>query len=90
MSVVKRVGMFDEGYFPAYFEDTDYERRLARAGVPRQLGPQVNHENASTLQTPRTDFGGKNKASHAANSALYQSDTHHGFDPFRWRAQAWT
>jgi GT2 family glycosyltransferase len=90
MSVVKRVGMFDEGYFPAYFEDTDYERRLARAGVPRQLGPQVNHDNASTLHTPSAGFTHRNGKSYRENSELYASDRHHGFDPFRWRAQAWT
>ena len=28
--IVHRVGVFEEGYFPAYFEDTDYERRLHR------------------------------------------------------------
>ena len=90
MGVVRQVGLFDEGYFPAYFEDTDYERRLERAGVARQLGPNVYHENASTLQTPATEFHVRNRASHAANAALYRSDTHHGFDPFRWRAQAWS
>jgi len=50
----------------------------------------VHHDNASTLLTPQSEFTVKNKASHAANSALFKSDTHHGFDPFRWRAQAWT
>jgi hypothetical protein len=28
------IGDFDEGFFPAYFEDTDYRRRAALAGVP--------------------------------------------------------
>jgi len=32
MRVVRDVGLFDEGYYPAYFEDTDYERRMFRAG----------------------------------------------------------
>jgi len=90
MGVVQKFGLFDEGYYPAYFEDTDYERRVGRAGSPPLLGPEVHHDNASTLQTPRSDFGGKNKASHAANEALFKSDRHHGFDPYRWRAQAWT
>ncbi len=89
MRVVQQVGLFDEGYFPAYFEDTDYERRLARAGVARELGPVVHHDNASTLLTPQREFTVRNKGSHAANKALFESDSHHGFDPFRWRAQAW-
>jgi GT2 family glycosyltransferase len=89
MRVVQRVGLFDEGYFPAYFEDTDYERRMGRAGVLRQNGPAVHHDNASTLLTPQREFTVRNKGSHAANKALFQSDSHRGFDPFRWRAQAW-
>lgn len=31
--VVRRVGTFDEAYFPVYYEDTDYRRRCALAGV---------------------------------------------------------
>jgi GT2 family glycosyltransferase len=31
---VQQVGLFDEGLYPAYFEDCDYERRLRAAGVP--------------------------------------------------------
>jgi len=89
MGVVSKVGLFDEGYFPAYFEDTEYERRLERAGLEVLLGPSVGHDNASTLNTPRANFGVRNKLSHAANKALFESGEHGGFDPFRWRAQAW-
>jgi hypothetical protein len=89
MRVVQTVGLFDEGYYPAYFEDTDYERRMGRAGVLRQNGPAVHHDNASTLNTPSEGFAHKNGKSYRENSVLYASDRHHGFDPFRWRAQAW-
>jgi GT2 family glycosyltransferase len=89
MRVVQTVGLFDEGYYPAYFEDTDYERRMGRAGVLRQNGPAVHHDNASTLNTPSEGFAHKNGKSHRENSVLYASNRHHGFDPFRWRAQAW-
>lgn len=33
--VVERVGWFDEQFWPAYYEDHDYEYRLYRAGVSR-------------------------------------------------------
>jgi GT2 family glycosyltransferase len=89
MGVVRDVGLFDEGYYPAYFEDTDYERRLARAGVEPASGPAVLHDNASTLQTPGRNFGAARVASHKRNEALFLEDRMHGFDPFRWRAQAW-
>lgn len=89
MGVVSKLGLFDEGYYPAYFEDTDYERRLDRANVEIVRGPHVGHENASTLNTPGAGFGARNAGSHKENAALYREDKHHGFDPFRWRAQAW-
>lgn len=33
--IVERVGWFDEEYYPAYFEDADYDVRLEIAGVTR-------------------------------------------------------
>jgi GT2 family glycosyltransferase len=90
MRVVQKVGLFDEGYFPAYFEDTEYERRLRRAGVERRMGPAVHHSNASTLNTPGSDFTNRNGHTYQQNRALFEQDRHHGFDPFRWREQAWT
>lgn len=30
---LRRVGFFDEGFFPAYYEDTDYERRVRLEGM---------------------------------------------------------
>lgn len=87
MGVVHRVGLFDEGYFPAYFEDTDYRRRLDRAGVEVVMGPEVGHRNSSTLRGG--DFAAANDRSYAANSALFDEDRQLGFDPYRWRALSW-
>jgi GT2 family glycosyltransferase len=48
---VRRVGLFDEGFFPAYFEDTDYSRRAMRAGVPIVKIPvPMTHDNSSTIK----------------------------------------
>jgi len=85
--IVHRVGVFEEGYFPAYFEDTDYERRLHRAGLEVTIGPHVGHQNSSTLRSG--DFAAANDRSFAANQALFEADRPHGFDPYRWRALAW-
>jgi GT2 family glycosyltransferase len=48
--VVKRVGLFDEGLHPAYWEDLDYQRRCEAAGV-RVIRSEirVEHANSSTL-----------------------------------------
>jgi hypothetical protein len=90
MRVVQTVGLFDEGYYPAYYEDTEYERRMGSHGMTLTDGPAVLHDNASTLNTPNAGFHGCNKSSHAANAALYASQVQHGFDPYRWRTQAWS
>jgi GT2 family glycosyltransferase len=89
MSVVQKVGLFDEGFYPAYYEDTEYERRMRRAGVERRMGPRVEHANASTLNTPNVDFRNRNGHSYEQNKALFEQDRHHGFDPFRWRSNGW-
>jgi GT2 family glycosyltransferase len=48
--VVRRVGLFDERLYPAYFEDTDYARRCELAGVTvRPASAPVQHDNSSTL-----------------------------------------
>jgi len=89
MTVVASVGLFDEGYFPAYFEDLDYARRMERGGITVEHGPPVTHRNSSTLRSSDA-FVRANDRSWAANSALFERDQLHGFDPYRWRDQAWT
>lgn len=32
--VAERIGFYDERFFPAYYEDTDYHVRLVEAGIP--------------------------------------------------------
>lgn len=90
MGVVSKVGLFDEGYYPAYFEDKDYERRCKDREVKIDRGPAVKHDNSSTLNTPDRNFNAVNKQSFHKNRELFDSGTHRGFDPFRWRQQAWT
>jgi hypothetical protein len=89
MRVVQTVGLFDEGYYPAYYEDTEFERRMSSNGFALTHGPPVGHDNASTLNTPGEGFPARNTASLKSNGALFASGKHHGFDPYRWRAQAW-
>lgn len=44
-----RVGCFDERFFPAYYEDRDYERRMRLAGIEwRELPVAVHHEGWAT------------------------------------------
>lgn len=87
--VVSEVGLFDEGFYPAYFEDNDYERRCGRAGLQVSYGPDVLHRNSSTLRTEGAGFMGRNDVSFAANQRLFAEDRPAGFDPYRWRGQSW-
>jgi GT2 family glycosyltransferase len=49
---VRRVGLFDEGFFPAYFEDNDYQRRAEHAGVTiRKIDVPMIHDNSSTIRS---------------------------------------
>lgn len=85
--VVANVGLFDEGFYPAYFEDTEYRRRLDRAGMTLTIGPEVAHRNSSTLES---GFQQVNSRSFAENQRLFDEDRPCGFDPFRWRRLSWT
>ena len=66
---VKRIGLFDEGFHPAYFEDNDYELRAMLEGVKitRSQIPIIHH-NSSTLQY----FGERNNATFMNNSEYWQ------------------
>ena len=63
--VVQRVGLFDEAFHPAYFEDNDYELRCAIEGVKvkRSTIPIVHH-NSSTIGY----FGEINNRTYASNA----------------------
>jgi GT2 family glycosyltransferase len=50
--VVTVVGLFDEAYYPAYFEDTDYARRameMMGSDIVYHTDIAVNHANSSTI-----------------------------------------
>jgi GT2 family glycosyltransferase len=52
--VVRRVGLFDEALYPAYFEDNDYERRAVHKNVHiRSVSIPTQHENSSTIGADR-------------------------------------
>jgi len=64
--VVEKVGLFDESFVPAYFEDNDYQRRCEfhNVEVINSFIP-LAHDNSSTL---KQGFQKKNDYSYAANS----------------------
>lgn len=49
----QKVGKFDENFFPAYFEDNDYFRRMLLADVQMVFNPMLNpitYRNSMTIQ----------------------------------------
>ena len=66
--VVEQVGLYDERFYPLYFDDNDYERRIRNAGLSvRRIEAIVHHQNSSTL---KSGFQSQNSVSFRANQAL--------------------
>jgi GT2 family glycosyltransferase len=67
--MIGRVGLYDERFYPLYFDDNDMERRIRHYNVPiKQIPAIIHHENSSTL---KSGFHEKNDKSYTANSILY-------------------
>jgi GT2 family glycosyltransferase len=57
----KKIGKFDENFFPAYFEDNDYFRRMMLLNVPiimnAMLNPIIYRNSMTILKTPELNNG---------------------------------
>lgn len=70
--LVADCGLFDEGFFPAYFEDNDMIRRVNHAGLPiEKVTIPSGHENSSTINSDLR-LQAKNAHSFKANQRYYQ------------------
>jgi GT2 family glycosyltransferase len=68
--MVERVGLYDERFYPLYFDDNDLERRVARADVPiHRMSAVIHHDNSSTLAS---GFHDQNSRTYVANMNLHQ------------------
>jgi glycosyltransferase involved in cell wall biosynthesis len=69
-SCVEKVGFYDENFHPAYYEDTDYHRRLELAGIePFRLPTDHTHEGWATLK--QEGDGGPIRAGQHKNFQYY-------------------
>ena len=51
---VDRVGLYDERFYPLYFDDNDYERRVIAAGVEQYVIPaKIHHDNSASINHER-------------------------------------
>lgn len=70
--VIEAVGLFDERFYPAYFEDNDMEHRVKMAGLPvTHLPIDTLHDNSSTLHSNPT-FSEHNQRTFLANERLFR------------------
>jgi hypothetical protein len=66
---VLKAGLLDEAFYPLYFEDNDWERRIRLAGVPvEQSDIPVGHDNSSTIGA---GYAEQNSATFAVNGDYY-------------------
>ncbi len=86
--IVNTVGLFDEALHPIYFEDNDYERRIAHAGLRVDRLPlQLGHDNSSTINSDAR-LSLRNETTFRNNQKYFnQKVDAHIFDEGRWQLQ---
>jgi len=74
-SIVKTVGLFDENYHPAYYEDNDYEARISRLGLREfSVSADINviaYGSATTIQNSQELFN-RNISTNESNYKYWQ------------------
>lgn len=84
--VVLRAGIIDEAYYPLYFDDNDWQRRIENANVPIVSIPaKVMHDNSATL---KSGYQHRNASTFEANNRRYNSKIAAGdFSVHGWSLQ---
>ncbi len=69
-----RIGPFDERFYPAYFEDNDYHRRMKLLGIREVLvdGASYDHVGSATLKSFDKHEQGKHNEEFKANQRRYK------------------
>ena len=89
---IAKAGVYDERFYPLYFDDNDLERRMENAGVKIQIvEARVHHENSSSLKNKTQE----NNRTYQANQRLMDKKViENDFSPGFWdltirRANRW-
>ena len=70
--VITKVGLFDDNFHPAYFEDNDYADRCQHFSVDVIQGnAKVHHDNSSTIHSDRQLFEWNHTVSFPASQSYY-------------------
>lgn len=66
--MIDKVGLYDENFYPLYFDDNDLERRVDLAGIDKKsIQCKMGHNNSSTLHS---GFESVNSRSYSNNAKL--------------------
>jgi GT2 family glycosyltransferase len=89
---IAKAGLYDERFYPLYFDDNDLQRRMENAGVKvHKIQAGVNHQNSSSLEGKRKE----NDRTYEANRKLMDKKVvENDFSPGYWdltirRANRW-
>jgi GT2 family glycosyltransferase len=89
---IAKAGLYDERFYPLYFDDNDLQRRMEKAGVKvHKIQAGVNHQNSSSLEGKRKE----NDRTYEANRKLMDKKViENDFSPGYWdltirRANRW-
>ena len=89
---IAKAGIYDERFYPLYFDDNDLHRRMEKAGVKTNLiRAGVNHQNSSSLEGKNLE----NNRTYLANQKLFNKKVEEeDFSPGYWdletrRANRW-
>lgn len=97
-NIVKKIGLFDEYIYPAYFEDNDYDDRMVAAGFGEHIlcpGIQVDDHGGSQTIKSDSNFNNKNNFTFQKNKEYYYNKvstgdyTVKGWDLERRRENEW-
>lgn len=51
-NIIKKVGWFDENFYPAYYEDNDYAYRMKLAGIEfNSVATNISHVGSATIKS---------------------------------------
>lgn len=81
--IVKKVGLFDENYYPAYYEDVDFEKRVRDSGYSKNVVyPDINIELYDITITVKSNpiFAEKKKITDISNQHYFNKK----FAGFNW------
>jgi GT2 family glycosyltransferase len=91
--MIERTGLYDERFYPLYFDDNDLERRANHHNVPiNHIPAKVHHDNSSTLQS---GYAQQNNKTYVNNQRLFdQKAKEKDYTPGNWdlkirRANRW-